>query len=278
MKLPEYEVHALRYASRVGRARENFLLQNDIHDGPLGMDYFVWLIRGHGRTVVVDTGFGEEVAARRGRKLLRHPVQALAAIGVDAAEVPDVVFTHLHFDHSGNAGCFPRARFHVQDAEMAFATGRCMCHRVMNSSLEVEDVVGLVRNVYAGRVEFHDGSEELAPGIVLHRIPGHTAGTQAVRVHTARGWVVLASDCAHYYANMDLDNPFPIVLNVGEALEAPRRLLRLADSPDHIVPGHDPEVLRLYQHVAGSGGEIACLHLPPRVARTNGQATRDPSA
>jgi hypothetical protein len=40
--------------------------------------------------------------------------------------VLDVVITHMQYDHAGNIALFPRARFHVQDAEMAFCTGRSM--------------------------------------------------------------------------------------------------------------------------------------------------------
>ena len=48
----------------------------------------------------------------------------LARLGVDAADVRDVVLTHLHYDHSGHLAAFPRARFWVQDDELAFWTGR----------------------------------------------------------------------------------------------------------------------------------------------------------
>ena len=71
-------------------------------------------------------------------------------------------------------------------------------------------------------------------------------GLQMVRVHTRRGWVVIASDAAHYYANMDRNLPYPITYNVAEALEAYQRARVLADSKDHIIPGHDPLVLKKY--------------------------------
>src|SRR5690606_28048223 len=130
----------------------------------------------------------------------------------------------------------PAATFHIQDAEPAYATGRCMCHAPLRLPYDVEDVVNLVRKVYAGRVAFHDGTAQLAPGLSVHLIGGHTAGLQAVRVLTRRGWVVLASDASHLYGNMLRGIPFPVVYNVGDMLEGHRAVRALADSDDHVVP------------------------------------------
>ncbi|GAC1343997.1 MAG: N-acyl homoserine lactonase family protein [Myxococcales bacterium] len=268
MTLPAFEVYALRYATVERRARDNFLVQ-DFADRPMPMDYFVWAIRGGGKVVVVDTGFAAPAAAQRGRRLLRSPAQALAALGIDAAAVQDVVITHLHYDHAGNLGLFPQARLHLQEAEIAHATGRFMAHPRANQPFDVEDVAGMVRRIYAGQVRFHAGEAELSAGITLHRLGGHTQGLQVVRVHTARGWVVLASDAAHFRANLVLRNPFPIFHNLGEVLEGYDRLRALADSPAHIIPGHDPEVLRQFPPLPGHP-EIACLHLVPRAAADGG--------
>jgi len=160
--------------------------------------------------------------------------------------VEDVIITHMHYDHVGNFELFPRARFHLQDREMAFATGRHMAKSFFSHAFSVDDVVGMVRQVYGGRVKFHDGDAELAPGLSVHHIGGHTDGLMSVRVWTERGWVVLASDASHLYANMEALNPFPIVYNVGDMLDGFRRLNELADSPDHVVPGHDPLVMERY--------------------------------
>jgi hypothetical protein len=71
-------------------------------------------------------------------------------------------------------------------------------------------------------------------------------GLQVVRVWTRRGWVVVASDATHLYANMKRGLPFPAVYNIGDMLEGHRTLHKLADSEDHIVPGHDPIVMKVY--------------------------------
>ncbi len=240
-----HEVYAVKYAHHARRASENFI-GGDPHDGPMPLDYFVWLIRGGGRDIVVDTGFSRAMAIKRAREHLRCPSEGLRLMGVDAAQVKDVIITHLHYDHAGNFELFPAARLHLQELEMRYATGRYMCQDCFRGAFEVEDVVGMVRRVYAGRVCFHEGDAQLFPGVSLHLIGGHTMGLQVVRVATRRGWLVLASDASHFYANMEQARPFPIVWSVADMVDGYAKLRSLADSAEHIIPGHDPLVLERY--------------------------------
>ena len=129
---------------------------------------------------------------------------------------------------------------------MAYATGRCMCHAALRMPFEVDDVAALVRKVFAGRIAFHDGVDELVPGVTLHHIGGHSKGLQSVRVTTRRGHVVLAADAAHLYAHLQSGRIFPITYNVAEVVEGYATLNKLASSPAHVVPGHDPLVLTRY--------------------------------
>lgn len=240
-----WEVYALRYARRDATAAAHFI-GGDPHDGPMPMDYFLWVAIRQGAAIVIDAGFTAAVAAKRERVFLADPIELLAQIGVDAAAVEDVVLTHLHYDHVGNFDRFPIARFHLQEAELAYATGRYMRFPKLSHSFEVEDVVGMVRLNYAQRVVLHAGPAEIAPGITLHPVGGHSAGLQFVRVHTGRGWVVLASDVTHFYENMDSNRPFTTAFHIGEMLEGFDALRAAAPSPAHIVPGHDPLVMRRY--------------------------------
>jgi len=246
LQAESFEIYAIRYA-HLGKRHpgENFILA-DPHELASDLDYFVWVLRRSDRSFVVDTGFGKEAAARRKREWLRCPAESLKLLEMDAAQVSDVILTHMHYDHAGNLDRFPRARIHLQDREMAFATGRCMCHETLRAPFDLENALEMVRIVYSERAVFHDGDAELAAGLTIHRIGGHSAGLQVLRVWTRRGWVVLASDAAHLYANFEQRRPFPIVYNVAEMLEGFELLYRLADSPEHIVPGHDPLVMKCY--------------------------------
>jgi glyoxylase-like metal-dependent hydrolase (beta-lactamase superfamily II) len=109
-----YEVYAIRYATLARKAADNFI-GGDPHEEGSALDYFVWLARSASRLYVIDTGFDAGVAERRGRKMLLSPELGLKRLGVDAAEVRDVIVTHLHYDHVGNFALFPKAAFHLQD-------------------------------------------------------------------------------------------------------------------------------------------------------------------
>lgn len=258
-----FEVYAIRYATMSPRTPQMNYLAPDPHDtAAADLDYFIWLIRGSGRNVLVDTGFNARTAQLRGRRLTVDPVAALAGLGVGAEDIGDVIVTHLHYDHAGNLDRFPNARFHLQDREMSYATGRCMCNGLLRHPFSADDVTLMVRHVFDDRVTFHNGDGALAAGITLHRVGGHSDGLQVVRVETARGPVVLASDAAHYYGNLHRRSPFPIVYHLGEMIDGWSTCERLAGHVDRIIPGHDPMVRELYPRVDGSADAYA-LHLPP---------------
>lgn len=263
MSLTPYEIYAIKYGERVG-TRGSMFVYGDPHDAPMAMDYFVWAIRNAERTIVIDVGYGREEGERRGRTFVRSPVDGLRLIGVEASQVKDVIITHMHYDHAGNLELFPNARFHIQDQELAYVTGRAMTHKVLRSSFALDDVLEMVRLVYGDRVVFHAGDDEIAPGVAVHAIPGHTRGLQSVRVHSDRGWVIVASDAAHYYENLEEETPFATLENMFLMLEGYRKLRALAPSDAHIIPGHDPAVLKRYPPPAPNlEGIIARLDAAP---------------
>lgn len=260
--LPTYEIYCLKYAERPGQRSAHFV-GGDPHDVPMPMDYYVWLVRNNERMLLVDTGFDASMAIN-GRVLLRKPVEALNLIGVTGEDIREAVITHLHNDHVGTFYDFPNARFHVQDKEMQYVTGRHMRDHIFRRPYEIDHVAGMIRLVYQDRVVFHDGDEEIAPGISVHFIGGHTMGLQSVRVHTKRGWMMLASDASHYYEHFEQDRCFPLVYHLGEMLEGFAKLRKLAESNKHIVPGHDPLVLQRYPAVSSElKGIAARLDLEP---------------
>ena len=259
-----YEIYAIRYGHHDRPSSDNFI-GGDAHDVLQPLDYFVWAITGPGGPFIVDTGFDAATGKRRQRDLLIPVAEGLKAIDIRPDQVSSVIVSHLHFDHAGNHDLCPQARYHVQALEMEHVTGRCMCYPYLRKSFEVDDVVAMVRKVFAGRVTFHDGASEIRPGITVHRIGGHSKGLQCVRVKTRRGFVVLASDSTHLYAHIEQGRIFPIVYSAGEVIEGYETLKRLASSMDHIVPGHDPQVMARYPAVSPELEGIAVrLDVDPR--------------
>lgn len=249
-----YQITAVKYAT-VNRTRgSNFLhpVEGD-PEAPMALDFFVWLITGPSTAVLVDTGFSPASALVRGRQYLTPPVEALTRMGYAPSDIQDVVITHLHYDHAGNIGEFPDATVWVQDREVRYATGDCMCDPKQNHFFATDDIGLLIKRLYQGKVRLIDGFHELRDGIELHRVGGHTDGLQIVRVRTAQGWVVLASDAAHYYENLARQNPFPAIFSLDDMLAGYARIRALADSEHHILPGHDPEVCTRFESTSVAG-------------------------
>ena len=243
--MAQYEVYAMRYGASIMKSQRAFIME-DPHDGPWPIFYYVWLIRGEGRNILLDTGFSKERAIARKRDVFCCPSEALAPFGLSASDIDTIILSHLHYDHAGNIPVFPNAEIFVQDEEVRFATGRYVRYPAVRLPFEADDVIELVRQNYNGRVRFVDGDKELFPGIKVHLMGGHSRGLMAATVDTRRGKLMLASDCAHFFDNITLENPFPIVADVPTQCETQERLLELADSPDHVIPGHDPLIMDLY--------------------------------
>lgn len=251
-------VYAIRYAHRDAVTRAQNFYGGDPHDGPMPMSYYTWLIATEDEALVVDTGFSRAVGERRPgkRQILADQSAVIAQLGYDAAAVGDVVLTHLHFDHAGCMDLFPAARFWLQEEEMAFWTGRYAGRASFLHAVEPDDVIAAVRLNFERRVRWVDGEARLRPGITLHAVGGHSAGLQVVRVETTEGIVLLASDAAHYYENLELDRPFNSVHSLADMYGAFDLVSELAGPDGVIVPGHDPSVMDRFPAVEDLDGVV----------------------
>ncbi|WP_439380984.1 N-acyl homoserine lactonase family protein [Amycolatopsis lexingtonensis] len=238
----EFEVHALCYGRRTGFRGEHFLGYDGKSAEPHPTAYYVWLAVSPEHTVLVDAG----IRAERAREIpgldYVEPVRLLAELGVGPETVDHVVLTHLHYDHCGTVGDFPGARVVVQRSEVDYWTGawakRIERERWLLDEVALEDL----------RADLVDGDVEVVPGLSVHLVGGHTAGMQVVRVETAAGPVVLASDASHFHENLEEDRPAPLLHSMTGVYGAFDRVRELAGSGP-VVPGHDPEVLARYPPV-----------------------------
>jgi glyoxylase-like metal-dependent hydrolase (beta-lactamase superfamily II) len=250
-----YEVVIARYGTRTTTRSEVYLNHPLYHepDGPIGMDYFVWVIRNASRTILVDTGFSTEGGDKRARTMVIHPREIWAELGITPDSAPPIVLTHAHYDHTGNLDHFPQSRIVVAQSELDFWNGP-HAHRVLfHHSVEDDELAGLRAAQAEGRVETFSGSRQLAPGVEVIEIGGHTPGQSVVLVQTSDGPVLLASDAVHYLEELERDMLFTSVADLTkmyagfDTITALRAQGRIA----HLVPGHDPATREWFTPLEG---------------------------
>jgi len=210
---------------------------------PMDMAYYMWLVTNGEHSVVVDLGFTREMCAKRGRQWLHEPAGLFDQVGFPTDKIEHVIVSHMHWDHVGNYKLFPNAKFYIQEDEMTFWTGKYVKYPVFQHAIEVEDVVEMVRYNYAGRLYFPDSGDEIVPGVKVHKVGGHTKGIMITEVPTASGTAVIASDAVHTYANLRSNTPFTIIHSVPDFIDGFNTMRRLAADEDHILPGHDADVM-----------------------------------
>jgi len=249
----ENQVFAIRYCHRPDAVRaDNFYQVVERSEESMPMDYYIWLIRTPQGSIVFDTGFTEETARGINRQFIKSPLETLAEIGIDPLEVKTVILSHLHFDHTGNVHGFPNATFVVQSAEMEFWFGRHSGRGQFVILTRPQDLAYLAKANREGRVKIVEGDAHITEGISVHFTPGHTPGSQVVKVETAEGPLVLTSDASHYYANIEGDLPHRVIHTLPMVYDAFDRIKELAGSFDRVVPGHDPLVLKRFPAVDSS--------------------------
>jgi len=249
-----YEVLAVRYGTRQAAASEVFLNYHSYgeRDRPLGMDYFFWVIRGQDRTMVVDTGFSAQGGASRGRTALLSTAQALEQADVLPGGADQVVVTHAHYDHIGGLPAFGLPEVIMTEAEYDFWTGP-MAARQQFAAYAEQDEIGHLRELRAsGRLTLTRGACQVAPGVDLLPVGGHTPGQAIVTVRAGPGQVILTSDAVHYYAELEQDRPFAIVADLPAMYAAYDQIRELERASGAVVvAGHDPEVRSRFPARAG---------------------------
>ena len=108
-----------------------------------------------------------------------------------------------------------------------------------------------------GRVRLTEGTEEIADGVTAIAVGGHSPGQQVTVVQTGGADVVLASDAAHFYEELELERPFAVMHDLERMYAGYDLLQQHARAGAIVVPGHDPDVARRFTQVAASGAGSA---------------------
>jgi glyoxylase-like metal-dependent hydrolase (beta-lactamase superfamily II) len=255
---PQYEVYAIRYATIPGFA-VNQLVAGADPARKLDIAMMVWLVRGGGRTILVDSGFYREQFFRQWHVTdFVRPDEAVKRAGANPEEVTDVIVTHMHWDHADGMDLFPKARVWLQKEELEYYAGEAWQSRRTHGGIDPDDVIAAVKLNLAGRMGLVNGdAQEILPGITCYIGGKHTWASQFVTVNTAAGTVVLASDNMYLYENLEKHVPIAATLDADSNLRAQDRMRQLAAKPELVVPGHDPEVMKRFPNTQPGVAKIA---------------------
>lgn len=242
----DYEVFAIRYAT-LPQFPVAGLVQGAEGDRKLDIAMMVWLIRGGGRNVLVDSGFYRpQFFEKWNVEGFLRPDAAVALAGVTPEDVTDVILTHAHWDHVDGADLFPKAQLWIQKDEYAYYTGAAWQSGGQHGGIEPEDMRFLLNANLEGRLHLVDGDQEILPGIRVHTGGRHTFASQYVSVDAKPGPIVLASDNLYLYENLEKHAPIAQTFDAKSNLAAQEKMKALGKI---IVPGHDPAVMTKFSLV-----------------------------
>ena len=247
---PRYEVYAIRYATIPGFAVSG-LVEGADPARKLDIAMMVWLVRGNGRNILVDAGFYREQFFRQWHVTdFVKPSEAVRRAGVAPEDVTDLIVTHMHWDHADGMDLFPKARIWMQKEELAYYSGEAWQSRRTHGGIDPDDVLAAVKLNLEGRLGLVDGdAREILPGVTCYTGGKHTFASQYAGVETAGGPVVLASDNAYLYENLEKHVPIAATLDRESNLRAQDRMKQFVRDARFIIPGHDPAVMTKFPEV-----------------------------
>jgi len=247
---PQYEVYAVRYATIPDFAVSG-LVAGAESSRKMDIAMMVWLVRGGGKNILVDSGFYREQFFKQWKVAdFVRPDEAVRRAGVKPEEITDVIVTHMHWDHADGMDLFPNARIWLQKEELEYYAGSAWQSRRTHGGIDPDDVMAAVRLNTQGKVALVNGdTQEILPGITCYTGGKHTYASQFVSVNTAGGTVVLASDNMYLWENLEKHVPIAQTLDPASNLRAQDRMKELAGDAKRIVPGHDPAVMTRYKQV-----------------------------
>lgn len=247
---PDYEIYGIRYATIKDFSVAGLVAGAD-KDRKMDIAMYVWLIKGGGKNILFDCGFYRDKFMRRWHPVeYSKPSDAVAAAGIKAEDISDVIISHIHWDHADGFDLFPKAKIWIQREEFEYYAGEAWQGK-RGSGADAEDVLGLVKLNTEGKVGLvHGDAQEIIPGITCYIGGKHTYQSQYIGVKTAAGTVVLASDNVYLYENLEKHVPIAATLDADSNLRAQDRMKQLAASEKLILPGHDPAVMKKFPEVA----------------------------
>jgi len=263
--MSDYSIWVCEY-SFVAKYHKSGVLYGAHNQGYVKLPYCYVVIKGKDHIAMVDVGYndkayGKHLGDKFGVENWRSPKVVLSEIGVAPEDVDTVFITHAHFDHFGNVEDFPKAKFYIQEREIAKWVWAMSLPDRMRWMMVAVDPGDIVRGVDLARdrrlVTVGGSLTDVLPGIDLHAaFDSHTYGSMWVTVRndgkteSADPWV-LAGDLVYVFENIkgpgsavDLDDIYvPVGLAVGSQTNlvlATEEMMKQAGHDAHrVIPIHE---------------------------------------
>jgi glyoxylase-like metal-dependent hydrolase (beta-lactamase superfamily II) len=219
-------------------------------------DFVFWLIKGeNGKNILVDAGFlnGLEEAKNYGVSNYTRPDSMLLKIGLKATDITDIILTHPHWDHMDGVDLFPNAQVWIQKEDYNYFTGFAWQKDGRANDFSKRDVRKIVELNLSGKLTLVDGdNKEIIPGIKVYTGARHTFNSQYVLVESGADKIIIASDNANYYYNIDHLKSVPTnaTFDTSAYVKAIVRMKALASNAKFIIPGHDDLMFSKFPTVA----------------------------
>ena len=214
-------------------------------------------------TVIGDSSTGKGYVIDPGG----HPELIMQTVESMELSIEGLYHTHAHFDHVGNLDHYPQAEFAIHVEEMNSITGPDITYTPFRVAYHKRDTKKLVDLLYEERLSFFTETvNKVAPGIEFHLVGGHSRGQMILRIHTKRGWIVLASDAVHLYEEVETERPFSIFHDLQKMIAGYRTSLQLAGGINRLISGHDPKVTDWYPAISNEfEGQVLDLNIHPQM-------------
>ena len=235
----------------------------------LDLPYLGFLLQDGATNILFDTGIsggyivdGKAWAGRPSVGGEEYVIKALAEKGLKPDDIEVVIYSHLHNDHAGNCHLFPRALHVFQRDEWANLLDPLPSQQIRRDFDQA--VIPFLKESKSLKIE---GDLEFMTGLKLYKTPGHSSGSQALRVKAESGDYLLIGDTTPFYCNLypEIEE---IISMKGERIKitpAPKvygpaiptslvydhyawydsvyKIKLLVASPQYALPGHDPSLV-----------------------------------